>query len=270
MGLLRFFLLAYGISWLVWSPLWLPACGVHGLLVLPFHHALGGLGPMLAAILCTAWEKGPHGVRELLLRMLWWRPITYLLIALLAPFALLMAGMAIDGKVDLTGIVHNKEFPNMGLPLFFLYNLLFFGFGEETGWRGFALPRLQQRMNALWSSVLLTLPWALWHAPLFLYRPGYTAMDAGGVAGWLFSLLTGSLLLGWLFNATRGSLLVVAIFHATVDIAFTCEAATPEVVGRVGMLITFWGIGTAALLWHFKGLSTVQSSERSANERTST
>ena len=50
------------------------------------------------------------------------------------------------------------------------------------------------------------------------------------------------MLLTWLFNSSRGSLLVVAIFHATVDIAFTCDAATPPVVGDMGALITVRGI----------------------------
>ena len=35
--LLAFFALAYGISWLLWAPLWLPAFGVHGLPVFPFN-----------------------------------------------------------------------------------------------------------------------------------------------------------------------------------------------------------------------------------------
>lgn len=103
-------------------------------------------------------------------------------------------------------------------------------------------------MNALWSSVLLTLFWGLWHWPLFLYRPGYVSMDAAGIIGWLFSLLTGSVLLTWLFNSSRGSLLVVAIFHATVDIAFTCEAAPPAVVSVMGALITVWGLVLVVLL----------------------
>lgn len=257
-NLIRFLLLAYAISWAIWSPLWLPAIGITGLPVLPYHHALGGFGPLIAAIICTAQEKSAAGVRALFESMLAWRPVAYLLIALLAPFVLLVVSMIFHGPFDANGIWRNDEFPQMGFIIFFLYNLVFFGFGEETGWRGFALPRLQQRMNALIASLLLTVFWAIWHWPLFLYRPGYTTMGVGGAAGWVFSLLTGSVLLTWLFNSTRGSLLVVAIFHSTVDIAFTCKAAAPVVVGTMGMLITLWGIAMVFVAGPRK-LSTVET-----------
>ncbi|MEO8068817.1 MAG: type II CAAX endopeptidase family protein [Flavobacteriales bacterium] len=248
--LIRFFLIAYGLSWLIWSPLWLPAFGVMGLPVLPLNHALGGLGPMLAAFICSAREDGKAGVGRSLRSMVDARAPSLMAVALLAPVVLLAVGMLfVEGPFDAGGILRTKEFPAMGFISFLLYNLFFFGFGEEVGWRGFALPRMQQSMNALWASVLLTFFWALWHWPLFLYRPGYTSMDAAGITGWLFSLLTGSVLLTWLFNSSRGSLLVVAIFHATVDIAFTCEAATPAVVGILGALITMWGI---AVVFIFK------------------
>ena len=71
--LATFFALAYTISWLVWAPLWLPAFGVHGLPVLPFHHALGALGPIAAAFIVSAMETGLAGPKDLLLRMGLWR-----------------------------------------------------------------------------------------------------------------------------------------------------------------------------------------------------
>jgi hypothetical protein len=92
------------------------------------------------------------------------------------------------------------------------------------------------------SALLLTLGWALWHAPLFLYRPGYAGMNVAGIAGWLFSLVTGSVLLTWLYNGSRGSLLLVAIFHAAIDVVFTSESSSPLVVNATGALITVWGV----------------------------
>lgn len=72
-------------------------------------------------------------------------------------------------------------------------------------------------------------------------------MDAAGVTGWVFSLLTGSILLTWLFNSSRGSILVCAVFHATVDVAFVSDFAGTTVVGYLGFLITVWGITTISL-----------------------
>ena len=67
-------------------------------------------------------------------------------------------------------------------------------------------------------------------------------MHAPEIAGWFFSLLTGSILLTWLYNQSRGSLLVVAVFHATIDVAFTAHTASPLVVNITGALVTVWGV----------------------------
>jgi membrane protease YdiL (CAAX protease family) len=145
-------------------------------------------------------------------------------------------------SVNLSGLLSTREFPHFNIITIFLYNLLFFGFGEEVGWRGFALPRFQKRFNALQSTVILTFLWALWHWPLFLYRPGYLSMEITGIIGWFFSLLTGGVLLTWLYNSTRGSILICAVFHATIDIPFTSASVSPNMMNYLGFLITVWGI----------------------------
>lgn len=104
------------------------------------------------------------------------------------------------------------------------------------------------RHSAFVATLLLTVGWALWHIPLFFYRPGYASMDAAGIVGWFFSLLTGSILLTWLYNESRGSILVVALLHAAIDVVFTSDIASQYVVNATGALITVWGItvvGTA-------------------------
>jgi uncharacterized protein len=246
--LLAFFALAWGISWLVWAPLWLPAFGVNSLPKVPYHHAFGALGPIAAAFLVSGVETGRAGTGDLLRRMVLWRGRNgWMAVACVAPFALLalaMAGASLidDDNVSLAGLGRSREFPEFSAVAFLAYNIASFGYGEEVGWRGFALPRLQARHSALVSAILVTLGWALWHAPLFLYRPGYTGMNAAGIAGWLFSLVTGSVLLTWLYNGSRGSLLIVAIFHAAIDVVFTSESSSPVVVNAAGALITVWGI----------------------------
>lgn len=245
--LAAFFALAYGISWLIWAPLWLPRFGVDGLPSLPFHHALGALGPIVAAFLVSAVETGRAGPGDLLRRMHLWRGrLGWVAVALLAPLALLtvaaVAASRLGGEaVSLASPGGSREFPQFTALGFLAYNIVSFGYGEEVGWRGFALPRLQTRHSALLATLLLALGWALWHAPLFLYRPGYTGMGAAGIAGWFFSLATGAVLLTWLYNGSRGSLLVVALFHAAVDVVFTSNISSPFVVSTAGALITIWG-----------------------------
>lgn len=243
-----FFALSYGISWLLWAPLWLPALGIDRLPALPFQHALGALGPVAAAFLVALMEDGMAGPRDLLRWLVLWRGrLFWVAVALLVPFALLALGVVVesvlnDVSVPWTRIGASREFPQFSVLGFLAYNIVSFGVGEEVGWRGFALPRLQTRHTALVATLLLTVGWALWHVPLFLYRPGFTSMGAAGIAGWFFSLLTGAVLLTWLYNESQGSILVVALFHAAIDVAFTSSASSPFVVNATGALITFWGI----------------------------
>ena len=156
--------------------------------------------------------------------------------------------------INFSGLLTTKEFPQWSLLSFFFYNLIFFGLGEEVGWRGFALPRLQNKMNALTSSIILTIFWALWHLPLFFYRPGYTIMEWTGILGWVFSLLTGSVLLTWLYNSSKASILICAVFHSTIDIAFTADISNKNIVNYMGLLITVWGILTI-IIFKSKNLS---------------
>lgn len=245
--LISFFILAYAISWVIWMPLWLPAFGIDGLPVLPYHHALGGLGPMLAACIMTYRENGKEGLKKLINMLFAYKPLLYLIIAFFSPFIILLVASVADTIINnnafsLMGFTKSKEFPEFSFVSFLLYKLIFFGYGEETGCRSYALPRLQQRYSPIKAVLLLTIGWMIWHGPLFLYRPGYTQMDITGIMGWIFSMLTGSVLLAWLFNASKGNILVVAMFHATIDIAFTADVSNTNVVNYAGAMITIWGL----------------------------
>lgn len=250
--LFSFYILACLFSWLVWLPLYAPALGLSSYEPFLFQHGLGALGPAIASAVMTWRYQGVEGLRQLFERAFKPGKVLFLLVALFSPFFIEVIGSIVvwiqTGRIpDLQEFGKSKEFPSSSLLSLFIYNLFFFGYGEELGWRGFALPVLQSRWSALWSSIVLTFFWALWHWPLFLYRPGYLQMDAMGAIGWLMSLLTGSVLLTWLFNSSGGSLLVCAIFHSTIDLAFMSDKVDPEVIGLTGILIVIWGILTVVI-----------------------
>ncbi|WP_462254748.1 CPBP family glutamic-type intramembrane protease [Ferruginibacter sp.] len=247
--LVTYFGLTYLISWIIWLPLYGHIFGLSNLPALPFQHAVGALGPLIASFITTWIFLKKEGIKNLIAKCFKIKPLLYLAIALLSPFILTVIAILISyfinkTPIDFTELLHIKEFPQFSLFTFFIYNLFFFGFGEEVGWRGFALPRLQNKMNALTASIGLTIFWALWHLPLFFYRPSYITMSSGAIFGWIFSLLTGSILLTWLYNSSRESILICAVFHSTIDIAFTADIADKNVVNYLGFLITVWGILT--------------------------
>ena len=62
------------------------------------------------------------------------------------------------------------------------------GFGEETGWRGYALPQLQKRFSPLTSTLILAGFWAGWHIPQFFALHSYKGFSAATGVGFLFGL----------------------------------------------------------------------------------
>jgi uncharacterized protein len=246
--LLTYFGLAYLISWIIWLPLYGHVFGLSDLPRFPLQHVLGSLGPLIASVLTTWIFLKTAGLKNLLKRCLQLKSWLYLAIALFSPFVLavvasLMGFVFNNTPFDFSGLLKTKEFPEINFLVFFIYNLVL-GFGEEVGWRGFALPRLQYNFNALTSSLILTALWAIWHIPLFFYRSGFTTMGIGGTFGWIFALLTGSILQTWLYNASKASILICAVFHSTINIAFSADMGNANVVNFMGFLITVWGILT--------------------------
>jgi membrane protease YdiL (CAAX protease family) len=98
---------------------------------------------------------------------------------------------------------------------------------EEVGWRGFALDRLQCRMSALTSSLLLGTIWALWHLPLF-YIPGTYQYEVGlgTIRFWIFLVhfLPLSVLMTWIYNNTRRSTSSAVLVHFSGNL---CVALLP-------------------------------------------
>lgn len=164
--LLTYFVLAYLISWTIWLPLYEHIFGLNNLPALTFQHALGGLGPMVASFITTGLFLKKVGIKTLIKKYFQITPIIYLTIALFSPFILAIIALFIgyfvhDNEIQLAGLLKRNQFPQFTFFTFFFCNLLFFGFGEEVGWRGFALPRLQNKLNTLTSSIALTIFWAL-------------------------------------------------------------------------------------------------------------
>ena len=173
---------------------------------------------MVAAVVLTAQEGGRAGLRSLLSRVVRWRvALIWYGVALLGPIVLTLGAMALQL------VVFGGQPPSLGamvgaLPTLLVISVYLFiqvGIGEEIGWRGYALPKLQTGYSALVSSVILGGIWVLWHLPLF-FNP---ATSYSNTPLWVFLifLLPFSILIGWIFNSTGGSVLMVMILHAVMN-----------------------------------------------------
>ncbi len=241
-----FVLLAYGLSWVLWLPLVLEPAPDGGARALVWHWA-GSMGPCLAALFVSA-IRGRAALREWAQGLIRWRVSLPLLAAvLLGPLlalgvAQLAAGLLGGPAPDVVGMVRWPEWPFATLWLFPPGLLLFVGVGEEAGWRGFLLPALLPRLGFRGAVTVVAVIWAVWHLPLFCFRPTLAAMDAAGIAGWAFSILVGSVLTGWIWVRSHGSLWPVIILHTTLDLAFTAAAATPVSNMVIGMGLTLLAV----------------------------
>lgn len=97
------------------------------------------------------------------------------------------------------------------------FNLFSGPLSEEAGWRGFALPRLQARYNALVSSLILGTIWCLWHIPLF-FVPG-SSQQGIPFPIYLLLVVTLGIYFTWLYNNTQGSLIITVLAHFSFNIS---------------------------------------------------
>ena len=173
----------------------------------------------------------------------------WIVIAILIPAALFLLATAIiktvyGAPIGWRSVGRPTGFPELPRSVYWLANLVFYGFGEEVGWRGFALPRLQSHASALRASLWLAVGWAGWHVSLFTFSPGLSNLGLLGAGGWFVSVALGSILLTWLFNSSGGSVAVVAVFHAALDIFISSPVAAP-LPNVMGALLT---VGTLLLI----------------------
>jgi len=150
---------------------------------------------------------------------LWW-----ILIALILIPSLSLISVAVSPLLGRSAISFSN-FPATGITLIgwialkFLYQFFFFnGTGEEVGWRGFALPRIQVRVSPLIASLVLSLFWVPWH--LFLWLAEGQPIQTWSYWGLSYMIhIPAGVIVCWLYNRSQGSVLVAGIAHAAANTA---------------------------------------------------
>jgi membrane protease YdiL (CAAX protease family) len=232
--LVTFFVLCYALSWALWIPLAVLRDAVPGALS-SLAILVGSNVPSAVAIILTAVMRGKAGTRQLLGKLLIWRVRPWWYFMLLVPTALVLISItvvavlfggptaALSGSVVAAVIaVAFMTFPGSAL-------------GEEIGWRGFALPRLQYRRTALTASLILATLHALWHLPLWLR--GLADEPLSLYPAFVIQVIAIAVIYTWLYNGTKASLLLAVLFHAALNAPLTLVMLP---LGPQDVVLPFW------------------------------
>ena len=238
-----YFLLAYSFTW---------TCHLVVLVFrMPFSldlaepvtwlYCVGILGPSVSAILLSVRQQGAAGLHRLVSQAVRWRfgMIWYLVALLVAPTVTL-----IDIGLRASGLSNPSAW--FRFPVLLAVGQIWVVLGEEYGWRGFALPRLQRSLGSLGGSLILGVIWAAWHLPMFFVpgSPQYTKSLVADFGSYVLTVMCWSILMAVLYNRTGGSLLPCMLFHASLNIsAFSIDV--PE--GSSSMAYFYLAIAAAAI-----------------------
>lgn len=222
--LVFFFVFAYAGAWIAEAPLVLSQSGLG---VLPFTLSrplillcVAGatfLGPTVAAFVMTGLLEGRAGIRRLLSRYVLWRvKLRWYLFVLLG-----IPAIEVLGAIVVPGVIESMNPITLSLilayPLAFITTLVLGGpLGEEPGWRGFALPRLQAQHGPLAGATLLGVLWGCWHLPLF-WSGVWTTLSLTNVVMFIVMITALTIIITWVFNNAKGSLLITMLMHASFN-----------------------------------------------------
>lgn len=177
------------------------------------------LAILLVAGILSAGKSPNAGIRKQMATLLHWRqPLwSWATAVFIYPAILLMgAGLAWSLGAGISAPEPVTRPLTEWVPVFVMGVLmtgLFRGGLEEPGWRGLMLPELQRRFSPLTASIVIAVPWALWHLPLHI-SGFYSGPVVEGMVLRIIRMTPLSILFTWLYNRSGGSLLLMVVLHA--------------------------------------------------------
>jgi membrane protease YdiL (CAAX protease family) len=250
--LLAFFVLTFLLSWAIWIPLaldhyaLLPARLDEGFVMVV--RLFGTLGPAVSAILVSLLLGGRPAAGALLAQIGRWRvKWTWVAAAALVFPALLFVSAWIYRLLPGAAPLPVQPLPLASLVVILLVMTVSV-LGEEIGWRGFALPRMQKKWTALESSLILAAIWTAWHLPFWVVLGELERFGWGyWLLNWAF-ISAGSIYITWLMNNTRNSLLMALIFHWTYNVISVGYLPLTSVIPAYTILIgLIWALALGLL-----------------------
>lgn len=223
---IRFFVVTFLLSWLIWIPLVASHFRVG-----PFHVAesasniirlFGVLMPATSALILTPQAGGREAIRSLLDRLTLWRVgLKWWLAAIvIQPLLLVIAALWLNW-IKGRPVIQITDTISWGSLVVNAILLLIATLGEEIGWRGVALPALQQKYRPWKATMILGLLWASWHLPFWLLLDTFQQHGVFYLVLNFLFVLPLTFYCTWFFNHGKSSLLLAVAFHVSFNIVNT-------------------------------------------------
>jgi membrane protease YdiL (CAAX protease family) len=222
-----FVIVSYSITWSILFPLSL-VYNELDIVEREIWHSFGSIGPSIGGITALYLSKKQEGLELLKERTLKYPGYKFLILAF-SPLIILFIVLIFEwlfGFFKIVTFLQENNITNFGTFVIFILPSLCYGFFEEIGWRGYFLPKLQSKFNALISTIILTIIWWFWHFPAFFYR--FDLFFA--LVLMLPLMLTGSIIFTFLFNQSKGSILMVIILHICYDIVTSHQISITAII----------------------------------------
>jgi len=209
-----FFILTFVFSWFPWYSGIAPE--------------VMAMGPSIAAFIIVVIIGGKRGFVDLVRPFGRWRASLCMWgIAIFGPALLYLIGLGVyllfGGKAPPFTMIRSEL--NL-IPLYLVMVVLMpwnGPVGEEFGWRGYALPKLQSKHGPLIASLMIGTIWGVWHLPSFFAPQGVIGTIAASL-GMIFILpytlgtIANSIFMTWLYNKSKASALIAGIvWHAAIN-----------------------------------------------------
>jgi membrane protease YdiL (CAAX protease family) len=174
-------------------------------------------GPMIAAFIALGLTRGWAGLKSLPADMFRWRiGWRWYALAFLLPigitFAAVYLNAALGGPAPSASAFAVNELLLL-IPSLLITTLIAGPFTEEPAWRGFFLPRLQEKYSPLTASLIIGVIWWSWHLPLMISDP----TGQRPPIQFLALTIAFSILYTWIYNHAARSLLLIALLHGVTN-----------------------------------------------------
>ena len=273
---LKFFLLVYGLSTPFWIIDFMMNAKRTSLLNFSIIDIITAFIPITAASILVYKEEGKSGIGRLfkrifdysrIIKKIWYLPIILLpvLMYIMIYVVIFILGLSLPNGWHISFL---------SIPV--LFCLYFLGaVAEETGYMGYAVEPMEERFGALAASILIGIPWAVWHYPSIIQQGHGLTFIAWATLG----TVAVRVLIVWLFNNTGKSLFACILFHTMLNLGRPLfpkdEMHNPLVdypyihyslIAIVAFVVIFlWGSKTLATYKYHRKKSSLNSSALTGN-----